>query len=272
MLLSVREKSIIMNFAIVPFSVTHKRFVPKKYKFTHRFFWFKLDLNNLDKWPSCFVGINRASLYSFYDSDHIHMGKKTAKDNYISFAKEHGLSCKVHNITLYTSLRFLGYVFNPVSFVLIEDVEGRKHGIIEIGNTFGEQKPFYVSPSCFEKEDFTFTTTKFFYISPFIRHDNQMTFVFKKENENISIFINDESKTESILKVWFSAKECKASTQKLLMETLLVPFVTFKAITLIHFHAAVLWLKGIKYFKKNEFKELQQGVFNAKSRNAKNYK
>ncbi|MGB0453706.1 MAG: DUF1365 domain-containing protein [Bacteriovoracaceae bacterium] len=250
-----------MEFAIVPFKVLHKRFSPKSYKFEHRFFWFKINLFNLGRWPTKFVGINQSSLYSFFDSDHLKLGMSSAKDNYIQFAKQNGLQDEVVEISLYTSFRFLGYVFNPVSFALLKDVTGKHHAIIEIGNTFNEQKPFFVSHESFKREGFVFKTKKMFYISPFLKHDNEMTFVFKKENEKISIFIDDQDQDQSVLKVWFNGEEKKATTSELLKQTAIVPFVTLKTIFLIHYHALILWMKGIKYFKKDEHKDLQQEFY-----------
>ncbi|MDH5581820.1 MAG: DUF1365 domain-containing protein, partial [Bdellovibrionales bacterium] len=101
-----------MIHGLVPFTVTHKRFLPKVYKFTHNFFWFKINLDNTKYWPSKFVSFNKANIYSFYDDDHIKLGRPSARDNYIEFAKNNGLNTEVKSVTLYTSMRFLGYVFN----------------------------------------------------------------------------------------------------------------------------------------------------------------
>lgn len=245
---------------LVTFDVLHARHVPKKYVFKHKFFWFKLDLNQLENFNSKLVRINKKGLYSFFDKDHMDQGHCSAKDNFIQFAKDNGLESDVKNIWLYTQCRFLGYVFNPVSFVLIEDIQGKLHSIIEIGNTFNELKPFFVHNKHFVKESFTFKTIKHFYISPFIAHDNEMIFKFKKENENLSINIDDYSKTEKTLTVSFKGKEIEASDKNLLKLTLVIPFVTFKIIGLIHYHALRLWLKGIKFYKKSEHPELQQGT------------
>ncbi|MAW07720.1 MAG: hypothetical protein CME61_05500 [Halobacteriovoraceae bacterium] len=259
-----------MNHAIVPFEVTHKRFHPKIYEFKHCFFWLKLDLFNLNSWPTKFFGVNKNSLYSFFEKDHIDLGKKTARENFIQFAKESGLEEEIKEMYLYTSVRFLGYVFNPVCFVLMRDVRGRKHAIIEIGNTFGEQKPYFVHHDHFDEKGFVFRTKKLFYISPFIDHRNEMIFSLRIVKDRVSIFIDDNDGERSILKVWFKGIEQKATTRELVRQTFLVPFVTLKIISLIHFHALVLWLKKIKYFKKEELSEFQQGYFYGKHRKSNN--
>jgi len=246
---------------LILFKVIHARFIPKKYKFTHNFFWFKINLNDLNKsLPSYLMAYNKWGLYSFYDSDHIKLGALTARDNYIKFAHESGLETKIQDVVIYTQLRFLGYVFNPVSFILLKDVEGKEHAIIEIGNTFNELKPFFVSNEHFNENGFVFKTKKYFYISPFIDHDNDIEFRLIKKEGNISISIDDTKDNKKVLQVNLVGTERKITKKELFWQTLKNPFVTFQFIFFIHLHAMVLVMKGIKYFKKSEHTDLQKGV------------
>lgn len=254
-----------MNHKLVKFDVTHTRFTPKRYEFSHHFFWFKIDLDAIESWPSAGVSFNKFNFYQFKDSDHIKLGPKTARENYIKFAKDSGLETEVENVVIYTQLRFLGYVFNPVSFIVLTDSENKQHAIIEIGNTFNEQKPFFVHHNHFLDNGFIFKTKKYFYISPFIDHDNEMVFKFRQNEEKLYISIDDQKGDEKILKVLFQGEEIPATTWNLIIQTLCVPFVTLKIIFLIHFHAMILWMKGIPYFKKDEHKELQQGAIEWKT-------
>ena len=250
-----------MKFSIIPYFVTHERLVPKSYKFRHRFFWFKINLDHKENWPTKFVGINSFSLYSFYDSDHLDLGGRDARENYVLFAKENGLKEEIVEVTLYTSFRFLGYVFNPVSFVLLKDSKGKEHAIIEVGNTFNEQKPFFVHNDNFNEAGFSIKTKKYFYISPFIPHDNTMHFILKRREQDLSIFIDDYGKNEKTLRVWLKGKEVEATSLEIIKQTIIVPFLTLKTIGLIHWHALVLWLMGIRFYKKNEKQELQKGMY-----------
>lgn len=254
-----------MKTAIVPFKVLHRRLVPKRYEFTHRFFWFKLDLDNPANWPTRLVSINRFNLYSFFDKDHLKLGAATARENFILFARNHGLDTEIKNVVIYTQLRFLGYVFNPISLVVLIDIHDRTHAIIEIGNTFNELKPFFIHSDNFKGNSFHYKTQKHFYISPFIEHDNDLDFIFKSDNGNIHIFIENLRGTQKVLQVSFSGSEVAATTTELIKQTLIIPFVTFKIIFLIHYHAFVLWMKGIKYFSKKDNQELQRGFFTWKA-------
>jgi DUF1365 family protein len=184
----------------------------------------------------------------------------SARENYIDFARQNGVTSEIANVTLYTQLRFLGYVFNPVSFILLRDVNDKEYAIIEVGNTFNEIKPYFVPNEKFKGDGFSITTKKFFYISPFIDHDNEMTFHFRNNNGRIKIYVEDKKENEKILQVWFDGQEINLSNLSLLKQTLKFPFVSLKIIFFIHFHAMNLWLKGIPFFKKEESKHLQKGA------------
>lgn len=249
-----------MKHALVPFTVRHTRYIPKEYSFTHDFFWFLFDLDSPNKWPSFLVSFNSFNLYSFFDSDHMKLGGESARENFILFAQKNGLETEIKSVQLFTQLRFLGYVFNPVSFVVLTDVEDKQHFIIEIGNTFNELKPFFVHNKHMKNDVLTYKTKKYFYISPFIPHDHEMLFKVKCKNDKLSIFIDDRDERNSTLKVWLKGDIMPANNKNLILQTFKIPFSTFKTIFLIHWHALILWLKGIRFYKKDEYQDLQQGT------------
>lgn len=248
------------NHGLLPFKVTHARLRPKRHVFTYKFFWFKLDLNKLDNLPASFIGYNNRNLYSFHDRDHLKLGKQTAKENYIEFARQNGVTATIKDVVIYTQLRCFGYVFNPVSFIFLKDETEKDYCIIEIGNTFNELKPYFVGNEYFQNGNFTFTTKKLFYISPFVDHDNEMTFQFSSNGVEKFIRIDDFRGNENVLTVTFDGKEKEMTNLELILLSLRSPLVTFQFIFFIHLHALILWLKGIPYFKKHEHPELQQGA------------
>ena len=60
--------------------MTHKRLV-RPYEFTHGY-WFKLELENVDNFPSWMISRNKFNLYNFKDSDHVKF-KNDSVENYI---------------------------------------------------------------------------------------------------------------------------------------------------------------------------------------------
>lgn len=250
-----------MKSCLIRSTVIHKRFIPKKYEFKASYFWFKLDLDELEfiEKEIPLIGMNRFSLYSFFESDHLKFHGHTLKNKVENYIKSKGFG-DVSSISLITNLSFLGYVFNPVSFFLIDLQSGEQLAIIQVGNTFNEIKPFIVPPENFNDKGFDVSTKKLFYVSPFIQMDSDFVFSYKETEEDILINIDDFCEKELVLKAMMRGQKAELTFSNLVKLTLVYPFNTLKIIFLIHFHALVLFLKGIKYFKKTDHQDLQQGA------------
>jgi DUF1365 family protein len=243
--------------------VKHIRFIPKKYSFGFSFFWTRLDLDELDflEKNTFFFSRNSFNLISFYDHDHIYLGHSTLKENISEFLKENQVTEKLVRIELVTNPRILGYTFNPVSFYFIE-TETCPYIIIEIGNTFGEQKPYLLRPDCKKDSEWIYTTPKNFYISPFASVENSMTFRIKRGDEKINITIDDHNKDGDLeIKTIYQGEEEVWSHLSILKNLFKFPFITLQIIISIHYHALRLYLKKIPYFKKSDESELQTNLF-----------
>ena len=119
---------------------------------------------------------------------------------------------------------------------------------------------FFVHNDHFDGNSFEYETTKYFYISPFIEHDNKMLFKFMSKEGRVTISIDDFKDKERVLYVHFDGQEIELTAKNLFLQTIKNPFVTIQFIVFIHLHAFILWMKGIKYFKKDEFMSLQKGA------------
>lgn len=246
--------------------VKHLRFFPKKYSFDYNFFWTNFNLNELEILESetRFFSRNRFNLISFYDADHLYLGFETTKENITSYLRQNGVQEEILNIELVTNPRILGYTFNPVSFYFIDTINN-SYMVIEIGNTFKEIKPYFVPSEAKKGNEWIFTTPKYFYISPFISATNTMTFKVKKEAKNLTINIDDfDSHGTLELRAYLTAKSYPWSSKNILRLILKYPFITFRIITAIHYHAFRLFFMRIPFWKKNDQAELQTNVFSLK--------
>jgi DUF1365 family protein len=243
--------------------VRHTRFFPKKYLFDYRFFWTKFDLDELDELhrSTYFFSRNAFNLISFYDRDHIYLGHESTKDNIDAFLKENDIKDDIIRIELVTNPRILGYTFNPVSFYFIE-TKAQPYLVIEIGNTFHELKPYLVRPENKNAEgEWTFTTPKFFYISPFTSLENMMTFRIRRNDKSLVINIDDFAKDQLELRASFTGKALPWSSQNLVKLFLGYPFITLRIIWSIHYHALRLYLLKIPFWKKSDNPHLQKDLF-----------
>lgn len=243
--------------------VKHLRYIPKRYSFDYNFFWTKFNLDELDILDSetRFFSRNKFNIISFFDADHLHLGFKTTKENITAFLRQNGVKEEILSVELITNPRILGYTFNPVSFYFIE-TEISSYMVIEIGNTFKELKPYFVSPDFKNKNEWIFMTPKHFYISPFISATNSMTFKVKRDEKNLIINIDDfNSQGELELRAFLKGKSLPWSSKNIIRLVLKYPFITLRIITAIHYHAFRLFCMRIPFWKKTDQADLQTDVF-----------
>lgn len=247
---------------LIDCQVSHKRFTPKVHEFKNSFFWFELDLDQLedDFKQLPLVSRNRFNVFEFRDKDHIDFGQESLRANIEHFLRQNGEQQIPSRIRLWTHLRVFGYVFNPVSFYLIDMPDHTKRMILEVGNTFNELKPFYVPYSAFNGDKVKITVPKHFYVSPFIALDTNFTFTLNHSSDSFSLGVmSDYDSGERVLAAGLKGRFASLTTRQLVNRLVRHPFVTINVITLIHWHALLLWLKGIPYFKKTDNPELQRG-------------
>ena len=262
--------------------VMHHRLSPKEHRFEYGLFLACVDLDELDaiQQQLRFFSHNRRNLYELRESDHfIHPpadpevpASGGLKARVVSWLGHHGVAPEqIGRIELVTLPRVAGYVFNPVSFYFVSAPDGSPVGAIaEVGNTFGEQKPFFVprydragAPSTdpASAEQFRLVAPKHFYVSPFSALDLQFDFRLARPGERLSLGVNDVDSTgKTVLISSLTGTRRPLTDRELLRLTARYPLVTARVITLIHWQALRLWLKRIPFFSKAAQPELQRGV------------
>jgi hypothetical protein len=167
-------------------------------------------------------------------------------------------------VLLLTHCRVFGYIFNPVSFYFCLDAQDRPLcAVAEVGNTFGEQKPFLLGPEHFDGEGrFRRIVPKHFYVSPFSALDLAFDFKLRVPGEQLDIHIDDRAGDRPVLLTALTGRRVPLTDANLARLTLKYPLVTLRVITLIHWHALKLWWKNVPWHRKAANPHLQQGVFN----------
>lgn len=250
----------------------HHRLAPKVHRFWYKIFMFYVDLDELDELNKrfWFISRNRFNVFSFWDKDHLEFPKdnpvknKTIKENILTYLRTNGIEeAEIGKIMLLTNFKTLGYQFNPVSFYFCFDKKNQPLcAVIEIGNTFLEQKPFFLSKENFKNSTYHLRSPKYFYVSPFIAMDDAFDFNLEIPNEKLLIKIDDYDKEgKRFFLSTLSGKEKKLSNAALVWYAIRFPFITLQVIGLIHWQAFKLWAKGLKYYKKSDHPELQQEIY-----------
>ena len=240
-----------MNSHLLRGKVVHRRSRPTTYALEHSVWYFALDLDELDQAThrGLLVGRNRRAVLSFRDADHLpEPANDLAADIRRHLAAE-GIDASGWRITLVTNLRVLGYVFNPASFYLCRDAEGRLGSVIvEVHNTFGERHLYTLRP---ESRDGAFRATmdKALFVSPFIGPDGRYTVSVRDEPDRLAIGINERVSGEPLLATSLNLRRLPLTNANLLRLLLRHPLMTQRTILLIHWHALRLWLKRVPFLR-----------------------
>jgi DUF1365 family protein len=236
--------------------VMHGRLFPKKNNFTYGIYYLALPLSKLAKIP---IAHNTFAPLSFYDRDHgdcdgsnlEHWARKTLL--------EYGLSKANGEITLLCMPRVFGYVFNPVSFWLCHDKQGDLRAVLcEVHNTFGERHTYlcaHEDQRVIEHSD-VLSGEKLFHVSPLLKREGRYTFRFdvRDGKYGVSIDFYDADDKKQLVTTLMGDFE-PMNKQTLRTAFWRYPLVTVKAIILIHWQAAKLLSKGIKYIARPQQKD-----------------
>lgn len=182
--------------------VSHWRAVPREHSFSYAIFTFQLDVDELRSItiaPRLF-GCNRRAVFSIRESDYL-TGEGSLREKVEHILHKEGVDSSPARITLITTPRYFGYVFNPVSFFACFDAHDRLIAFVtEVNNTFGETHvyPLVCDPSPLPV---IWRFPKEFFVSPFFEVDGGYIVSLRKEGKELSVQV-DLQKDE---KVVFSA-------------------------------------------------------------------
>lgn len=260
-----------MNSCLYRATVMHHRLEPKDLRFHYNIFMFYIDLDELDQLHKKFLLIsrNRFNVFNFRDRDHLQLPRESpdtsipTKGHILNYLKKNGIELHDPKIMLMTNLCTFGYQFNPVSFYFIfpSGSQVPSCAVAEVSNTFREMKPFFLGPECFDGKTFRLSATKYFYVSPFIEHDVNFDFSLEVPDEKLNIRIDDSKNGKRFFISTLTGTRKELTSLRLAWYALRFPLITLQIIGLIHWNAMKLWMKKIKYYKKQEHPELQKGVY-----------
>lgn len=238
--------------------VMHRRHFPQSYRFDYKVFSFLLDIDEIGSEKlNPLISINRFNLFSVYTKDHGARDGKAWRDWINPILDKEGLSNAKHSIKLLCFPRILGYAFNPLSLWYCYGEDQRLYAVIcEVRNTFGEHHHYVLHK---QNQPYTEkvkeTKQKVFHVSPFISMDAEYNFILNSPGDQLSIVINEYQDKELMLTASQVGKSVPVTYSTLLYQFFRIPFLSLKVMTLIHWQALKIWIRGGVYHKKPQVPE-----------------
>lgn len=246
---------VIPDVKIINAQVMHHRLKPKINKFLYSVYYLSLPLDSLNEHKGNWIfGYNRFSIFGIHAKDHGE-GDFKLRNWVIGLLDEARVEGgDVDATRLITMPRVLGYAFNPISFWIVPNVDGKMLVVIcEVNNTFGE-KHIYI---CTQKNGQIIAPSdvleakKIFHVSPFLQRGGGYRFKFSYTEKFFAAFVDYiDDDGAPILLTSVSGKIRQARTAGMLHSFFSYPFMTLKVMFLIHWQALIISLKGIKYVPK----------------------
>ncbi|MGB1226494.1 MAG: DUF1365 domain-containing protein [Poseidonibacter sp.] len=227
--------------------IYHKRVSPKKHEFKYKFFMLDIDMNSYEKLDNKYFSKNSFNLFSFNTKDHF--GKSDDfKENIKEILNKYSIEAtqKMRFITL---PRILGYVFNPISVLILFEKDIPTYMIAEVHNYNGGRVIYPVKLESNDNKHYKGTGLKDMYVSPFFQRDGRYDFSLTYEANQFSLGINLFEKDEKMLNSTFVGKPRVFNEVNVVSLFFSHTLLTVWVVTRTLWQSLKLKLKGLKFNK-----------------------
>lgn len=258
------------NTRLVEAEVKHSRHRQGEARnFAYKVFYAYVDLDELDELGRThrLFSARRSWIYSLQPRDFLDSGQGSIKANLLHWLTERLKSAgkelpQVRSVQVLAHLRSFSYNFNPLS-VFFVDCAAETLCLAEVHNTFGEAKRFLLNPLVNGRS--ITRVKKFYYVSPFIEHDNDFTFDVRRSAEGIDLRVTTLREETVVLTAELKGRLRPFRDRALLAYLGKRPLMPLMVMAAIHWQALKMMAKGIPYFKKSEFPEQQKDYYASKA-------
>jgi len=193
---------------------------------------------------------NRFNLFAVHDGDHGGLrGHGAGADWARQVLRSRGCEpCEGDRLWLLTQPRFLGHVFNPVSFWLLQRGRDLVAVIAEVNNTFGDRHSYFCARPGFApiRPGDRIEAAKIFHVSPFQNVGGAYRFGFVLEDDRIAIAIAFRDGDEGVHATLVGRRR-PLTNVAILRVMLRRPLGAVRTIALIHWQALRLAMKRTPY-------------------------
>jgi DUF1365 family protein len=233
--------------------VRHARLKPVRNTFAYGTYFLMLPMRSMRKQGAGALAWNRSALLSFFDADHGD-GRSAAEGGALAWLDELLAANHIQGadgeVWLHCYPRVLGYTFKPVSFWYCHRRDGSLRAIVvEVNNTFGERHCYLLDAPAFGQE---LQAQKVFHVSPFcnIEGGYRFRFMVTADRTRTVARIDYDDASGPLLETSVSGTLEPVSGSTVRRALLRYPAMTFGVMLRIHWQAAKLFLKKVRFVSK----------------------
>jgi DUF1365 family protein len=203
------------------------------------------------------LAINRRAWFAFHDADHGD-GRPAETGGALAWLdallNKEGIHDATGEVWLQAFPRVLGHAFKPVSFWYAHRADGSLAAIVaEVNNTFGERHCYLLPEPQYGQ---TMLAHKVFHVSPFCDVQGEYRFRFMRTQHNgqhriVARVDHGDADGPLIDTSWSGVLE-PATAAALRRVMWRFPLLTLGVVARIHWHALLLWLKKVPFWRKPE--------------------
>jgi uncharacterized protein len=242
-----------MESALYVGKLRHRRFSPRPHAFSYPVYMAFLDVDRLPELMnvSPLSSYDKWNVTAYCERDHFGASDLSLRARLAEDAATHGLQLPDGQVFLLTHLRYLGYVFNPVSFYYCYDRTGNLSMLMaEVSSTFGERHNYWLTAAC-ERESATakrYTTAKQMHVSPFMGMDLDYDWILSPPGNSLIAHMNTLAAGQPFFDATLQLQRRPWEARSLHRVLATYPLMTLRVIASIHWQALRLWLKKIPVF------------------------
>ena len=228
--------------AIYRTSIAHVRRSPLHNAFTYRSYSWYVDVDALPELPRWL-----SPLAGFSVADHLGDPNGTLRGNVERYLATQGITLDGGRITMLTSARVLGHVFNPLSLFWCHDGAGELRCVVaEVHNTYGERHCYLLETDDAGRA----TVPKAFYVSPFNDVDGDYRMKLPEPAERLAVSIVLERDGQKPFVATMDGIRRDAAVPNILAAALAVPLAPLRVAAQIRWQGIKLWARRLPIIKR----------------------